>query len=143
MAAFNKFNIFVQDLGNGVHNFSTHACKVMLTNTAPASSNAVFSDLTEIASGNGYAAGGNAATITSWSQSSGTAKLILADPSTWTASGGSIGPFRYAVLYNSTPTSPAKPLIGYWDYGGSSITLASGETFTVDLDQVNGVLTVA
>lgn len=142
MAAFNKFNIFVQDLGNGVHNLSSNACKVMLTNTAPTSSNAVFADLTEIAAGNGYTAGGNAATITSWSQSSGTAKLVLADPTTWTASGGSVGPFRYAVLYNSTPTSPLKPLIGYWDYG-SSVTLASGETFTVDLDQTNGVLTIA
>jgi len=141
MASFNKFNIFVQDVGNGVHNLSSNACKVMLTNTAPSSSNAVFADLTEIAAGNGYTAGGNAASITSYTQTSGTAKLILADPATWTASGGSIGPFRYAVLYNSTPTSPLKPLIGYWDYG-SSVTLAAGETFTVDLDQSNGVFTL-
>jgi hypothetical protein len=142
MAAFNKFNIFVQDVGNAVHNFSSHSCKVLLTNTAPTSANAVKADLTEIAAGNGYTAGGNVAALTSWSQTSGTAKLVLADPATWTASGGSVGPFRYAVLYNDTPTSPAKPLIGYWDYG-SSITLASGETFTVDLDQTNGVLTIA
>jgi hypothetical protein len=141
MASFNKFNIFVQDVGNGVHNLSSNACKVMLTNTAPSASNAVFADITEIAAGNGYTAGGNAASITSYTQTSGTAKLILADPATWTASGGSIGPFRYAVLYNSTPTSPLKPLIGYWDYG-SSVTLAAGETFTVDLDQSNGVFTL-
>lgn len=141
MASFNKFNIFVQDVGNGVHNLSSNTCKVMLTNTAPTASNAVFADLTEISAGNGYTAGGNTASITSYTQSSGTAKLILADPATWTASGGSIGPFRYAVLYNSTPTSPLKPLIGYWDYG-SSVTLASGETFTVDLDQTNGVFTL-
>jgi len=141
MAAFNKFNIFVQDIGNKVHNLSSDACKVMLTNTAPTSSNAVFADITEITAANGYTAGGNAASITSYTQTSGTAKLILADPATWTASGGSIGPFRYAVLYNSTPTSPAKPLIGYWDYG-SSVTLAAGETFTVDLDQSNGVFTL-
>ena len=141
MASFNKFNIFVQDVGNGVHNLSSNACKVMLTNTAPSASNAVFADITEISAGNGYTAGGNAASITSYTQTSGTAKLILADPATWTASGGSIGPFRYAVLYNSTPTSPLKPLIGYWDYG-SSVTLAAGETFTVDLDQSNGVFTL-
>ncbi len=140
MATFNKFNKFVEDLGNAVHNFSSHACKVMLTNTAPVATNSIKSDLTEIAAGNGYTAGGNAATLVSWSQSSGTAKLILSDPATWTASGGSIGPFRYVVVYNSTATN--SPLIGYWDYG-SSITLASGETFTADLDQVNGVLTVA
>lgn len=144
MAAFNKFNIFVQDLGNAVHNFSSHACKVMLTNTAPTASNAVFADLVEITGGGttGYTAGGNAATLTTWTQSSGTAKLTLADPTTWTAGSGGMGPFRYAVLYNSTQTSPLKPLIGYWDYG-SSVTLASGETFTVDLDQTNGVLTIA
>lgn len=142
MASFNKFNQFVGDLAEGVHKFSTHSCKVMLVNTAPTSANAVKGDLTEISAGNGYTAGGNAAAFTSDSQSSGTMKLVLADPATWTASGGSIGPFRYAVLYNDTPTSPSKPLIGYWDYG-SSITLASGETFTVDLDATNGVLTIA
>jgi hypothetical protein len=114
----------------------------MLTNSAPTAANSVKADLTEISAGNGYTAGGNTASVTSWSQTSGTAKLVLADPSTWTASGGSIGPFRYAVLYNDTPTSPADPLVGYWDYG-SSITLASGETFTVDFDGTNGVLTVA
>ena len=113
----------------------------MLVNTAPTSSNAVKADLTEISAGNGYTAGGNTAAVSSATQSSGTAKVVLADPATWTASGGSIGPFRYAVLYNDTPTSPADPLIGYWDYG-NSITLASGETFTVDLDCTNGVFTV-
>ena len=73
----------------------------------------------------------------------GTVKCVSggADPS-WTASGGTIGPFRYAVLYNDTPTSPADPLIGAWDYG-SSITLQIGETFTVDLDGTNGIFTLA
>lgn len=142
MAAFAAFNKVVEDLGNAVHNFSTASFKVMLTNTAPVATNSVKADLTEIAAGNGYTAGGNAAALTSWSQSSGTGKLILADPATWTASGGSIGPFRYVVLYNDTPTSPADPLIGWWDYG-SSITLATGETFTADLDATNGVLTIA
>lgn len=60
----------------------------------------------------------------------------------FTASGGAIGPFRYAVLYNDSPTTPAKPLIAWWDYG-SSITLNSAETLTADFDQVNGLLTVA
>ena len=142
MASYNKFNVFVYDLGNGTHNLSSHTFKVLLTNTAPVATNSVKADLTEISAGNGYTAGGNSCSVTSWSQSSGTGKLILADPATWTASGGSVGPFRYAVLYNDTPTSPADPLMGYWDYG-SSITLASGETFTVDLDGTNGVFTLA
>jgi len=142
MAAFNKFNQFVDDLADGVHAFATHSFKVMLVNTAPVATNSVKADLTEISAGNGYTAGGNAAALTSSTQSSGTYKLVLADPATWTASGGSIGPFRYAVLYNDTPTSPADPLIGYWDYG-SSVTLAAGETFTVDFDATNGVLQIA
>ena len=141
MATFSKFNAFVENLAEKVHNLGSDTLKVCLTNTAPTSSNSVFADLTEISAGNGYSAGGTAATISSSSQSSGTYKLVLADV-VFTASGGTIGPFRYAVLYNDTPTSPADPLIGYWDYG-TSVTLADGETFTVDFDASSGVLTLA
>lgn len=138
MASFNKFNQFVEDVCEKVHNLQSDTLKVLLTNTAPVATNAVKTDLTEISAGNGYSAGGTAATVSSSAQTSGTYKLVLADV-VFTASGGSIGPFRYAVLYNDTPTSPADPLIGWWDYG-SSITLASGETFTWDADATTGVL---
>lgn len=141
MAAFNKFNAFVENLSEKVHNLQSDTLKVMLTNTAPSATNAVFADLTEISAGNGYTAGGTAATQSSSAQTSGTYKLVLADV-TFTASGGSIGPFRYAVLYNDTPTSPADPLIGYWDYG-TSLTLTTGNSFTVDFDATSGVLTLA
>lgn len=140
-ASFNKFNQFVADLANKVHNLGADTLKVMLSNTAPSASNAVKADITEIGAGNGYTAGGNAAALTSSSQTGGVFKLVLANPATWTASGGTIGPFRYAVLYNDTPSSPAKPLIGWYDYG-SSITLASGEQFQVAFDAVNGVFTI-
>ena len=142
MATFNKFNAFVEHLAEKVHNLGADTLKVMLTNTAPLASNSVKADLTEISAGNGYTAGGNTATASASSQTSGTYKLVLDDPTTWTAAGGSIGPFRYAVLYNDTPTSPADPLIGWWDYG-SSITLGVGETFKVDFDPTTGVLTLA
>lgn len=112
----------------------------MLTNTAPTSAGAVKSDITDISSGNGYTAGGTASTITSSTQTSGTEKWILTDV-VFTAS-GAVGPFRYVVLYNDTQTSPVKPLIAWWDYG-SSISLANGDTFTVDFDGTNGVLTIA
>jgi hypothetical protein len=141
MASFNKFNAFVENLAEKVHNLGSDTLKVALTNTAPSSANSTFSDIAEISAGNGYTAGGTAATISSSSQTSGTYKLVLADV-VFTASGGSIGPFRYAVLYNDTPTSPADPLIGYWDYG-SSVTLADTETFTVDFDASSGVLALA
>lgn len=139
MATFNKFYPFVAELAKGTHNLNTNTLKIMLTNVAPVAANSVKADLTEIAGGNGYTAGGNAAAYSSGSQVNGVYKLILTDPTTWTASGSSIGPFRYAVLYNDTAAS--KNLIGWWDYG-SSVTLADGEQFVVDLDQVNGVLTL-
>lgn len=140
MATFNKFNNFVLELAKGTHNLNSNTLKVMLTNVAPTAGNSLKSDLTEITAANGYTAGGNTAAYSSGTQTSGTYKLVLSDPATWTASGGSIGPFRYAVLYNDTAAS--KNLIGWWDYG-SAVTLADGEQFVVDLDQVNGVLTLA
>ena len=141
MATFNKFHAFVEHLAEGVHNLQSHTLRVMLTNTAPVATNSVRATLTEIAAGNGYTAGGTAASITSSGQTSGTYKLVLGDV-VITASGGSIGPFRYAVLYNDTPTSPADPLIGWWDYG-SALTLANGESITWDADPTDGVLTLA
>lgn len=141
MATYNKYQDFVEQFVRGVHDFDAHTFKVMLSNTAPsASTHTVRADCTEISAGNGYTSGGNATTITV-SETSGTAKVVGTDV-VFTASGGSIGPFRYAILYNDTPTSPADPLIAWWDYG-SSITLASGETFTVDFDGTNGIFTLA
>lgn len=141
MASFNKFNAFVEYLAEGVFNLQSHTLKIALTDTAPSASNSVFADLTEISAGNGYSSGGLAATVASSGQSGGTYKLVL-DDVTVTASGGSVGPFRYFVLVDDTPTSPADPLISWWDYG-SSITLADGESITVDFDAGTGVLQLA
>lgn len=140
MAAFNKFNIFLGDMGNKVHNLSSDALKIMLSNVAPVATNTVKANLTEIAAGNGYTAGGGAAAFTSWAQSAGVWKLVLV-PVVFTASGGDIAQFRYATLYNDTPTSPADPLIGWWDYG-AAVNLTNGNSFTVQLDTTNGVFTV-
>jgi hypothetical protein len=139
MATFNKFNSFVEAVAEKKHDLGADVLKVLLTNTAPVAANAVKADLTEIAAGNGYAAGGTQATQASSAQTSGTYKLVLNDV-VFTASGGSIGPFRYAVLYNDTATNDE--LIGWHDYG-SSITLLDGETFTWNADPTSGVLTLA
>lgn len=139
-----KFNQFVEDLAKKVHNLATDTLKVMLVNSpAPASSNSIKGDLTEISAGNGYTAGGTAVTITTSSQTSGTFTLA-GNQVVFTASGGSIGPCRYPVLYNSTPVSPASPLIESWDYG-SSITLNDGETLTVKFNSASPgtILTIA
>lgn len=130
----------MQNLANGVHNLGTDALKIALTNTAPSATNTVFSNITEIAAGNGYTAGGATVTVSSSTETSGTYSLIgsAANP-TWTAS-GTVGPFRYVVLYDNTPVN--KNLIGYWDYG-SNLTLASGNTFTVAFDAVNGIIQIS
>lgn len=134
-----KFNCFAQDISQKLHNFASDAIMVMLTNTAPVVTNTVFSNITEIAAGNGYSAGGNQAAQTSDVQTGGVLKLLLTNPATWTASGSGIGPFRYAVMYNNT--SSTKPLILWYDYG-SAISLNAGEQFQVALDQTNGVFTI-
>ena len=140
MATFNKFNPFVLDLSNGNVNVGSDTLKVLLTNTLPVATNRQYSDIsaTEVANGNGYTTGGTAASLTSNTQTSGTQKLILAN-AVFTAS-GAVGPFQYAVLYDSTPT--VKTLIGWWNYG-SSVSLASGDTFTVSFDATNGVFQLA
>lgn len=140
MASATKFQPFVENVSEKVHNLASDTLKVGLTNTAPNATDATWSQITEISAGNGYSAGGSTATQSSSAQSSGTYKLVLADV-TFSASGGSIGTFRYAVLYNDTPTSPADPLILHWDYG-TNLTLTNGNSFTVDFDASNGVLQI-
>lgn len=138
MATFNKINQFVGDLGDKVHDLDLDVLKIYLSNTAPIATNSVKTDVAEITAENGYTAGGSDISAI-WSQTSGTGALTGTDV-VWTATGGTVGPFRYVVLYNDTPTAPADPLIGWWDYG-TSITLAAGETFTADFGA--SILTVA
>lgn len=143
MAAFNKHNQFVEDLALGVHNLNTGTLMCLLTNTAPTAANSVKADLTEISAGNGYTAGG-ADTQNTASETTGTL-TVVGTKIVWTATGGTIGPFRYVDLYNDTPTSPADPLIGWWDYG-SSITLQIGDTFSVKFngsETTGNILTIA
>lgn len=132
MASFVKFQDFVEQLCTGKHNLTAagDVLKVYLSNTTPDVANdAVKADLAEITAQFGYPSGGTDVQNT-LSESSGTATIAGTDV-VFTASGGSFGPFRYAVLYNDTQTSPTDPLIGYWDYG-TSISCNDGETFTVD-----------
>ncbi len=140
-SAFTKYNTFIDELSKGGHNLQTAVFKVALTNTAPtAASDTVWNTTVAPApaAANGYTAGGNTLTTSSASTTTGTFKLVLAD-STFTASGGNLGPVRYAIIYNS---SASNKVVGYYDYG-SSITLADTETLTVDFDASAGVLTLA
>lgn len=136
MPTLTKFYSFIEAAFEKKHDFSADSFKILLSNTAPSLSNTQKSDITEISAGFGYSAGGISLTITSSSQSSGLWTWIVADASV-SASGGSIGPWRYAVLYNDTSTNDL--LIGYLDYT-YSVTIASGQTFTFDFDGTSGLL---
>jgi len=141
-AAFHAFNCFVEDVCEKKHNLGSDVLKVMLTLTAPTAASTVYTGglaSTELANGAGYTTGGATASIGTSTQTAGTYKLVLND-ATWTAS-AAMGPFRYAVLYNSTNTADNKPLIGWWD-NGVNVTLANTEQFTVDYDAAAGVLTI-
>jgi len=135
MASFNKFNCFVQDVAHALHDMKTGTSqiyKIYLTNT-------VYNTPADLSTANGYTAGGVSIGTISGAQTSGVFKFTAGTQPSWTASGGSIGPFEYAVLYNST--SATQPLIGWWDYG-AAITLTNGNTFTVTTDLTNGILTI-
>jgi len=135
MASFNKFDSFVEAVAEGTHNLGSNQLTIALTNTLPTAANSVLADITQITYTN--LSTRNLST-TSSAQSGGLYKLVVAD-TTLTSTGGSTGPFRYVVVYNST--AAGGPLIGWFDYG-SSITLLSGESLTVDFDQTNGLLTL-
>lgn len=129
MAAFVKFYSFTEKLATGIFDCSGHNLKVYLTNAVPdVAADALKVDLAEISAGNGYLAGGLSTTNTVTS-SLGVASVVGTDV-VFTADGGTIGPFKYVVLYDDTAVGD--PLIGYWAYPGSPVTLQDGETFSVD-----------
>ena len=130
MAAFNKFDQFVADRSNKVHNLGADVLKFALTNSAPIASNTVIANITQIAGANGYTTGGTAVGITSSTQTGGTYSLVPTADVVFTASGGAMGQFRYVVLYNSTAASGN--LISWYDRG-SAVDLLNTETFTVDV----------
>jgi hypothetical protein len=140
MAIFTKFQPFVQALAEGKHNLSTCTFYAQLLNSLPSVTSAIESDLpADLTSGNGYTQGGvSLGTATASGQTGGLYTLKIADK-VITASGGTIGAFQYVVLFNNSATN--KDLIGYYDYG-SSITLKDTESFTINNDETNGVLTL-
>lgn len=139
MATFTKVNSFVEAVAEKTHNLGSDQLKVALTNTDPTASATNYASLTAPLPTTNLSGATpfNVTTLTS-AQTSGTYKLVCADL-VLTAT-GAVGPFQYVVLYNDT--AAADELIGYYNYG-PSISLANTETFTIDFDGSNGVLTLA
>lgn len=140
MASFNKFQQFVEDLCKGVHNFTSDATSTITVAlcaaaNAPVATNTVLANLTQASYTN---LSSRVITGVTAEQATGTVTLTFTDL-VLTSSGGTTGPFRYVVFYNDDPISPADPLIGWYDLG-SDITLADGETLTID--QTTGLFTL-
>jgi hypothetical protein len=134
MAAYNKFQIFVEDLAEGIHDLDTDQLTVALTAaaSAPVATNNLLADLTEISYTN---LSTRNITLTSSAHTTGTYKLTLTDL-VLTAS-GAVATFRYVAIYNDGTVGKVNPLIAWYDHG-SNVTLANGETFTIDFDDSNG-----
>lgn len=130
MAVYNKFNDFVEQLCTAKHDLTAagHVFKIFLTNELPLAADTIKGDMVEITAGNGYTAGG-ADSQNTLSEATGTA-TVAGTKVVWTAAGGTIGPFRYIVLYNDTQASPLGALAAWWDYG-SALTLNAGDSLTV------------
>lgn len=133
MGTFNKFNDFKEQIAKGVHAFGTHTFKVFLSNELPLATDAVKSDIAEIAAGNGYTAGG-VATTTSVSETGGVA-TVFCTKCTFTASGGAIPDFRYFILYNDT--SAGKNLVGWSDRGSVVQLTNDGDSIVMRFDNLD------
>jgi hypothetical protein len=147
MATFNKLNGFVEHLAEGTHNLGSHQLAIALSNTAgdittanASTAACVIGSVTQISYTNLSGATPRNLTVSASAQSGGTYKLTIADL-VLTAT-GTVGPFQYVFIYNDGATTPADALIGYYDYS-SAVTLQNGETFTINFDDANGVLTIA
>lgn len=130
-AAYNKFNAFIGDVFGKVHDLlgtagsTADTLKILLSNTTPVATNAVKGDLTEITQHNGYSA---PVTCTNVGTNTTGTLTVSGTAITITASGGTIGPFQYACMYNST--AGTVPLVAWWDYG-SALTLQDGDSLTL------------
>ena len=135
MAAFNKFQSFVEAIAEKVHNLGSDTLTVALTNSAPAATNTQLSNITEIS----YTDLSSRVLANVTSAQTGGTYTLDADDLVLTAS-GAVPTFRYIVIYNDTATNDE--LICWFDYGAGGVTLANGETFTIEFDPA-GILTIA
>ena len=122
-ASYTKCTAAIEPLLEGI-NVGSDTWKIALTNASAVAKTSFVAGTDDLATGNGYTAGGNACTVTTAAQSAGTYTFTLDNPAVWTAT-GSVGPFQYAVLVDTTTGTP----VAQWDYG-APVTLANGDTFT-------------
>ena len=133
MATYTHYNTFIENLANKLIDWfgTTDTYKAVIHTDAPvAATDNVLGDLTQISGNNGYTTGG--ADITFNSTRTTTVVTATATDVVWTASGGNLGSSttgRYVSIYDDT--SALDNLMCSYDYG-STFTIASGETLTLD-----------
>jgi len=140
-SSYGKVQDYAEQLNKGVHNWSSHTFKIALSNSAIAATVADLSGVTQIAGTGGYSAGGYALDTVSLSETTGTAKVTIADE-VITATGAALPQHRYYYIYNDSATSPADAGVCILDYG-SALDLAQNETLTIDFDASNGLWQLA
>lgn len=134
MATYNKFNAFVADVANGIHNLGSNQLTIALSDSSPVATNTVIANISQISYTN---LSTRNITLSSSTQTSGTYNLKLTNL-TITAS-GNVAQFRYVVIYNSTAGSGN--LICWFDFG-SEVNMTNGDTFVISFDGTNGLLTI-
>ena len=114
-------------------NLNTDTFGLLFTNTVPVNTQHVYPTnfVNELANGNGYPTGGLALPGASATWAAGVVSLTIPSVNL-TATGGSLGPWRYYALYDITSGT----LMFYWDYGQST-TLTIGQS--VPFSWVNNV----
>lgn len=148
MAAGNwiMFDSAKEYIGDGTIDMDDNTFKVLLTTnsyTPNIATHTVKTDVTnELSTGNGYTAGGATLASVTWTHSGSTTKFDSADP-VWTASGGSIGPFRRAVIYRSgTVNSVTDALVCHCLLDSDDITVTDTNTYTIQM-HASGILTLS
>jgi hypothetical protein len=123
-----KYYSFSEGLAEKKFNLGSDTLRLALTDAAPSvSTHTQRSQITELAATGGYSA--QSVSVSSSSQSGGIYSLVTTGTVTFLASGGSIGPFRYIVLFDDSATNDE--LICYFDIGESR-TLSNGDQLQVD-----------
>lgn len=153
MALFKWYDRATLYTSNGTYNagspqvsIASQALTVALltsTYTFSASHN-VYADLTnELTTTGGYTLGGQAIAGLSFVQSSTVSNLDGNDV-TWTASGGGIAAFRFAVVYiNATLNSVVKPLICCIDNNGSDVPATTAPNTLTVVWNATGIYQIA